>query len=134
MSSFALPHFELWEESVDECTQLIGVRGEIHVSTASEFGQRLDAAVAGGKTAVALDLEAVQFIDSTGLGVLLNGLRQVTRRNGRLAIALANPTVLRLFEVTGLEATFDIVGTREEALRRVRARHPQGGVSSAGAP
>jgi len=118
--SFAPPHFELWEESVDERTHVISVRGELHVSTAPEFAQRLEAAISGGKTAVVIDLCEVQFMDSTGLGVLLSGLRNVTRRQGHLALACANPTVLRLFEITRLSETFDIVATRAQALRRVR--------------
>ena len=61
-----------------------------------------------GKTAVVLDLSAVEFIDSTGLSVLLNGLRRVTRQRGRMALVCTNPTVLRLFEITRLDATFDI--------------------------
>lgn len=67
-----------------------------------------------------LDLSDVSFIDSTGLSVLLNGLRRVTRMQSRLALVCANPTVLRLFEITRLDSTFDILPTRDEALERVR--------------
>jgi anti-sigma B factor antagonist len=130
--SFAVPHFDLTEDEIDDVTHVINVRGEIHVSTAPEFSVRLNEAIAHGKTAVVLDLTAVDFIDSTGLSVLLNGLRRVTRRQGRLALAISNPTVLRLFEITRLDTTFDIVPTREDALERVAAQPGAG--SSGGAP
>jgi anti-sigma B factor antagonist len=117
--SFA-PRFALSEETLQDRTHLISVAGEIHVSTAPEFSERLNAAIADGKTAVVLDLSEVTFIDSTGLSVLLNGLRRVTRMQGRMALVCANPTVLRLFEITRLDSTFDILRTREEALERVR--------------
>jgi anti-sigma B factor antagonist len=81
----------------------------------------LDDAIGRGKTAVVLDLSAVDFIDSTGLSVLLNGLRRVTRQRGRMALVCVNPTVLRLFEITRLDATFDIHATREEALSAVQS-------------
>jgi anti-sigma B factor antagonist len=112
------------------------VSGEIHVSTAPEFSRRLNAAIAHGKTAVVLDLSATEFIDSTGLSVLLNGLRRVTRQHGHMAIACSNPTVLRLFEITRLDSTFDIHATREDALRSVRGNGYNGSatVSSDGAP
>jgi anti-sigma B factor antagonist len=112
--------FELQESEPDERTTVIAVAGEIHVSTAPEFSARLNDAIASGRTGLVLDLSDVTFIDSTGLSVLLNGLRRVTRRNGKLAIVCTNPTVLRLFQVTKLDTTFDIHPTVDAALQRVR--------------
>ena len=77
-----------------------------------------------------LDLSAVEFIDSTGLSVLLNGLRRVVAAHGRMAIVCANPTVLRLFQITSLEKTFDIFASRPAAFAFVQAA----GGSSSGAP
>ena len=118
--TFATPQFDLTEEDLDERTHVIAVRGEIHVTTAPEFSRRLNEAIARGKTSVVLDLSQVEFIDSTGLSVLLNGLRRVTRAQGRLALVCANPTVLRLFEITKLDTTFDIRTSRDEAIAAVR--------------
>jgi len=119
--AFAEPRFELEEEALDERTHLIAVSGEIHVSTAPEFSRLLNEAIEGGKTQVVLDLSGVEFIDSTGLSVLLNGLRRVTRRGGRMALVCTNPTVLRLFVITRLDSTFKIVSSRRAALDAVRA-------------
>src|SRR5919205_1023493 len=121
--AFAEPKFELSEDDLDERTHVIAVSGEIHVSTAPEFSRRLNAAIAKGKTAVVLDLSATEFIDSTGLSVILNGLRRVTRQRGRMAIVCTNPTVLRLFEITRLTSTFDIHEGRDEAIRAARASY-----------
>jgi anti-sigma B factor antagonist len=119
--AFTEPEFHLTEEDLDRRTHVISVSGEIHVSTAPEFQRRLDAAISRGKTAVVLDLTETEFIDSTGLSVILNGLRRVTRQRGRMAIVCTNPTVRRLFEITRLDSTFDIHETREGALRTARA-------------
>ena len=119
--AFAEPQFELSEEDVDARTHVIAIAGEIHVSTAPRFSVLLDDAIGRGKTMVVLDLSAVDFIDSTGLSVLLNGLRHVTRQRGHMALVCTNPTVLRLFQITKLDATFDIHPTREEALSAVRS-------------
>ena len=127
-----VPHFELAEESSDGA-HIIRVRGEIHVSTAPEFTQRLSAALDSGKTAVVLDMSGVEFIDSTGLSVLLNGLRLVTQMNGRMAIVCTNPTVLRLFQITSLDDTFDIFDDRAKAVAHVLQDFDAGG-NSAGAP
>ena len=130
-----VPHFELAEESSAEGAHVIRVRGEIHVSTAPEFTQRLSAAIESGKTAMVLDMSGVEFIDSTGLSVLLNGLRLVTQMHGRMAIVCANPTVLRLFEITSLDETFDIFDDRPAAIAHVLQAGPTAPDSnSAGAP
>jgi len=134
--AFTEPDFQLLEEDVDDHTHVITVSGEIHVSTAPEFSRRLDAAIARGKTGLVLDLTPTEFIDSTGLSVLLNGLRRVTRQRGRMVLVCTNPTVLRLFEITRLDTTFDIRATREEAVQAVRGPGANGAAegSSAGAP
>ena len=137
--AFTEPEFQLVEEDLDVRTSVITVSGEIHVSTAPEFSRRLNAAIALGKTGLVLDLTPTEFIDSTGLSVLLNGLRRITRQRGRMALVCTNPTVLRLFEITRLDTTFDIHATREEALESVRrtANGAPGGQeagSSGGAP
>ncbi|MBA2638093.1 MAG: STAS domain-containing protein [Solirubrobacterales bacterium] len=118
---FAVPHFEMVAHDIDERTVVLAVQGEIHVSTAPRFSQEFNDAIDRGHELVVLDLTLVEFIDSTGLSVLLAGLRSVSLRHGRLALALTNPTVLRLFSITRLDETFDIVATREQALERVRA-------------
>jgi anti-sigma B factor antagonist len=117
---FDAPNFDLSEEVLDEKTVQLRVRGEIHASTAPEFSERLNQAIATGKTGVILDLTGVEFIDSTGLSVLLNGLRRVTRVRGTMVLACANPTVLRLFEITKLDSTFEILPTCDEAIARLR--------------
>jgi anti-sigma B factor antagonist len=129
--SFDSPQFELVEAELDPTTRVIAVTGEIHVTTAPEFSKQLNDAIAEGVTGVVIDMSAVEFIDSTGLSVLLNGLRRVTRNDGRLSLVITNPTVLRLFEITKLDSTFDIQPTREAALARVQAA---GAASSDGAP
>jgi anti-sigma B factor antagonist len=128
--SFAAPRFRLSEHRVDDHTTVVTVGGEIHVSTAGEFRELLNATVAAGCTALVLDMTDVTFIDSTGLSVLLNALRRITRAGGRLALVCTNPTVLRLFEITRLDTTFGLHADLRSALAAVQ---PAGG-SDAGAP
>jgi anti-anti-sigma factor len=105
-------------EAVDQ-RQVIALRGELDVATASQLAEPLSRAVDDGRTAVVVDLAELTFMDSTGLLVLLNGLRGLFRKGGRLAVACTNPTVLRLFEITGTDATFTITATKEAAIAAV---------------
>jgi len=131
-----VPHFECHEETASSGTHVLDVRGEIHLSTAPRFAQCLQEMLDRGNTRIVLDLSGVEFIDSTGLSVLLTGLRRVTQLQGRMAIVCANPTVLRLFQITSLDETFDIFRERSAAFAHVAgppSDQPAGG-SSGGAP
>jgi anti-sigma B factor antagonist len=129
--SFAEPRFATSQRDVNDHTTVIAVEGEIHVSTAPEFSGVLAESLASGRTALVLDLTGVTFIDSTGLSVLLNALRRITRAGGAMALVCSNPTVLRLFEITKLDSTFAIHGALEPAIAAVQAA---AGGSAAGAP
>lgn len=120
-TDFPAPKFDVVEEDVGADARIIAACGEIHVSTAPRFSERLNGAIAEGRKRLVLDFTQVEFIDSTGLSVLLNALRRVTRDKGALALVCTNANVLRLFEITRLDSTFHIVGTRDEALARVGA-------------
>jgi anti-sigma B factor antagonist len=122
MTEFPKPKFTVECEDVDDRTRILTATGEVHVSTAPELAEQLNAALTAGRSRIVLDFTGVEFIDSTGLSVLLNALRRLGRVAGALSLVCTNPTVLRLFEITRLDATFDIVATRDEALRHVAGR------------
>jgi anti-sigma B factor antagonist len=111
------PHLEVSTEAPDAANRVVALRGELDVATVPAFREALNP-LAEDETVqcIVVDLVEVTFIDSTGLMTLLNALRRVVRREGRLVIACNNPTVLRLFEATRTDATFEIVPTREQAL------------------
>jgi anti-sigma B factor antagonist len=113
--------FGLLDEAVDERTHVIAPKGEIDALTAPQLGRRLLGLVEDGKTGVIVDLSRVTFMDSTGLGVLLNGLRQLRTRRGNLVIVCPTERILRPFQITGLTSRLSIAGSLEEALGRVAA-------------
>jgi anti-sigma B factor antagonist len=111
------PHLDVSVEEPDAASRVVVLRGELDVATVPAFRDALNP-LADDETVqcIVVDLVEVTFIDSTGLMTLLNALRRIVRREGRLVIACNNPTVLRLFEATRTDATFEIVPTREQAL------------------
>jgi anti-sigma B factor antagonist len=127
---FAEPRLTVQEQDVDAATTVVAVAGEIHVSSAPELRRALQGTIDAGRVAMVLDLTAVEFIDSTGLGVLLDAQRRVTRADGRLAVVCTNPTVMRLFEITRLDETFAFHHTVASALTAVQTA----GGRTAGAP
>ncbi len=90
--------------------------GEIDALTAPALGRRILSLVEEGRKRLVVDLSEVPFMDSTGLGVLVNGLRQLGRRNGKLVVVCPTERIKRPFEITGLHHHLPIVKSREEAL------------------
>ena len=110
MTSFAI------SDTTADGVSVVAVRGEIDVATAPVLARRLGKALRVPRPLIVVDLGDTLFIDATGLAVLLSTLRRVTRCGGRLAVACANPTVLRLFEVTKTASTFAIYPGRDGAV------------------
>jgi len=109
------------EVSEQEGIPVLGVHGEVDVSTAPQLRQHLvELATSGAVTAV-VDLEGVDFLDSTGLGVLVSGLKRFRTIGGDLFVVCTHRRVLKVFEITGLTTVFSMHGTVAEAVRAAGA-------------
>lgn len=95
---------------------VVEAAGELDVYTAPRLRELLLALDAEGRHRVVVDLEALSFIDSTGLGVLVGGLGRTREAGGDLALVCANERVLRPFQITGLTEVFAVHATLEAAL------------------
>jgi anti-sigma B factor antagonist len=111
--------FAVSERALDERTSVLNVEGELDLAAAPSLKWALADVVQAGATRLVVDLTRVTFIDSTALGVLVGAHRSLSA-GARLAIACRHPDVLNIFELTGLDATFDIFPTLEDALAHVR--------------
>jgi anti-sigma B factor antagonist len=95
---------------------VIALSGELDLYTCPEFKQELLRVIDGGATLVVVDLTATTFIDSTALGVLIRGVDRLKSSDGQLIVACSDPSIVKVFEVTGLKRIFPVVGSRDEAL------------------
>ena len=87
---------------------VVAVAGEVDVATASRLRKEALVVLAEGHDRVVLDLEAVDFLDSTGLGVLIGVLRRINATGGELRVVCSTPRILDLFSLTGLDRVFDL--------------------------
>lgn len=100
---------------VDGAT-IIAVQGEIDVYTAPKLRDSITELVAGGAHHLVVDMEGVDFLDSTGLGVLVGGLKKVRAHDGSLKLVCTQERLLKIFRITGLAKIFRIHDTTDEAL------------------
>jgi len=105
------------ETSQREGIAVLSLRGEIDVYTAPRMRQAIVDLVDGGSLNIVVDMGQVDFLDSTGLGVLVEGLKRVRTRNGNLSIVITQDKILKIFDITGLNKAFPIHGSLEEALK-----------------
>lgn len=97
---------------------IVGVKGEVDVFTAPKLREQLIDLVDQGQNQIIVDLEDVDFLDSTGLGVLVAGLKRAKTHDGTLQIVCTKDKILKIFRVTGLTKVFPIHDSREAALSR----------------
>lgn len=87
---------------------VLEVGGEIDVYTAPRLRERLLELVTAGTRHIVVDMERVEFLDSTGLGVLVGGLKRIRAQDGSLVLVCGQERILKIFRITGLERVFDI--------------------------
>lgn len=98
---------------------VVSASGEIDVETAPPLRDRLQALTTSGKSTVVVDLLGVTFLDSTALGLLVGALKRCRESGGDLPLVIAEPRILKVFEITGLTGVFPIHSRVEEAVRSV---------------
>jgi anti-sigma B factor antagonist len=111
--------FAISQRELDGPTRVLVVEGELDLSSAPSLKWALTDIFDAGYSQVVVDLSLVTFIDSTALGVLV-GVQRNLNSGARLAIACAHADVLKIFELTGLDGTFDIFSTFDDALAYAR--------------
>lgn len=101
------------EREGESCT--IALQGEIDVYTSPRLRQELTEVVDAGCLNLVLDLEGVEFIDSSGLGVLVSALRRVKEQGGTLRLVCTKESILKIFRITGLDKVFPVFMSVDEA-------------------
>ena len=81
-----------------------------------ELEAQLALSTTPGALDLVIDLEKVEFMDSTGLGVLVGGLKRVRTHEGSLELVCTQERLLKIFRITGLSKVFAIHGSQSEAL------------------
>ena len=106
------------EFTVQELEQGIAVvrgAGRLNMVSAGQLRELVAAAVAGGSSRIVVDLAAVDFIDSSGLGALVNGLKIARQAGGDLRISAPTDQVKLVLQLTKMERVLYPYPTVESA-------------------
>jgi anti-sigma B factor antagonist len=88
---------------------VVHVAGDLDCYSSPQLRSTFLELVAEGHRQVVLDVGATNFVDSTGLGVLVGGVRRFRQEGGDLVLRSPSPATVRLLEVTGLTSVFSVV-------------------------
>ncbi len=88
---------------------------------ADRLMETLDKELTGGHKTVVLDMGALQYMNSTGLNILINVLTRTRNAGGDTLIAAVSHSVRQLFVVTKLDTVFTITNTVDEAVAKLSA-------------
>jgi anti-anti-sigma factor len=103
---------------LEQGVRTISVRGELDLSTAPELEGPLNQALESGEGSMLIDLSQCEFIDSTGIALIVRAWQRLDRgeRGHALMLCSQNDQVRRVLEITGLELSIPVHGTRDEAM------------------
>lgn len=114
--------FEVESEELEDGIRTFTVRGELDMNTAPELEQKLDAALSKSDASIVLDLCECEFIDSTGIALIVRAWQRLEgdEGQGRLVLCSHNHQVRRLLKITGVESSISMHERRDAALAELR--------------
>lgn len=101
----------------DEWRAAVALNGELDIATAEQLRAELAGHLDAGRYVIRVDVGAVQFMDSTALGVLIDASEQCRRAHGSLILTNVPPRVQRIVQIAGLDALLliDTAGAGRQA-------------------
>ena len=99
---------------------ILNLEGRLDLASGATLKERIKSHFDQDKTSVHLNLNGVEFINSSGLGSLVSIMKETRMRKGRLTLSNLASYVQEIFDITQLSHIFEIFATEEEALNSYR--------------
>ncbi|MFF8369640.1 STAS domain-containing protein [Streptomyces lydicus] len=122
---------------VDPEIAVVAVQGDLDADTGTYLHHQLANQLVHGRRHLVLDLRAVPFMDSSGLGIIIRAINDTKRVDGSVRLAALAPALRRLLDLTGISVTTPVHADPEEALAAIprtapahAAAEPEGGASA----
>ena len=115
--------FDVQVSERDACAVLT-VTGELDVATAPQLRQEAVRLTTSGQAHLVIDLSGVDFLDSTGLGVIVGVLKRARTHGGELAVCGAENHVRKVFEITRISDVLPMHATVDEACAAMTSGQP----------
>ena len=104
------------ETEVSGDTLIVRLSGELDHHTAEVVRTRVEAELDRGYDNLVMNFEHLEFMDSSGLGVILGRYKRITAAGGRMSLCSVNDQLMKLFELSGMLKILRIYKTESQAL------------------
>jgi anti-sigma B factor antagonist len=95
---------------------IVAVTGELDLASSPKLEQRLDEVWASDAELLVIDLRELEFMDSTGLSIIVGAQQRLGDSGRKLSVVKGPPQVQRLLDLTGVSERLQIVDTPEQVL------------------
>ncbi len=94
---------------------VLDLTGEVDSYNAPKLRERMVTLIDEGNADLLINMTGVDYIDSTGLGTLVAGLKRASEKNGAIRIVCPNEQIFKVFNITGLVKVFAIFDNEQAA-------------------
>ncbi|MCW2792264.1 MAG: anti-anti-sigma factor [Nocardioides sp.] len=94
---------QIEKREIAQGAAVLRLEGRLNMVAASRVRSAIEEAVDGGRPRVVVDLTEVTFMDSSGLGALIAGLKRARQASGDLRITGVSPQVATVLQLTNLD-------------------------------
>jgi anti-sigma B factor antagonist len=108
-------NFQAGDDLIGGDVRVLRVAGEVDFDVAPQFKRRISSLIEAGDRQLVVDLSAVEFIDSTAIGVLVGSIKRIRAAGGSLVVVCDNDDVRAIFEAVGLENVIPLHHSHEDA-------------------
>lgn len=107
---------EITVREVGEDSAVITLSGEMDIHSSPRLLEEISTLVGGGRHFIVLDLSALIYLDSTGLGTLSAGLKRAGEAGGFIRLVSPRPAVTKVLKLSELDLAIQAFENIEEAL------------------
>ena len=108
-----MTHFD--QTTMDSGIVVVQPTGRLNMTAARMLREELHTLIESGQDRLVVDLSGIEFIDSSGLGALISGLRAARKTGGDLRIAAPNRQATTVLELTNLNRVLRVAPSQEGA-------------------
>ena len=102
------------KQSGNTCS--LRIKGQLKSSNVPELDSALESALSNGCIYLVLDLEQMPFIDSSGIGAIVNALRRTRQIGGDTKLVNPSSFATKTFKMVGILSLFGVFATEQEAI------------------
>ena len=99
---------------IKDGVEILAIKGELDLGNVAVVKTIIDREISAGKINLVIDMLELEYIDSSGIGVIINTMNKIRALKGRFVLMNLRDSVLRIFSLTKLTAFFTIIKSESE--------------------